>query len=303
MRITRSVAALGTTVSCATIACSGLFTRQRELTRPISAEAATLAFVGDSDNRGRVGGAVYHGNGNAIVFDLTSGSQPTVTKLHVSRFSSTGWSAPRPAIPGFDVWHAGAQVSPDGTRLYFESTHRLQPVPGREDSDLWVANRAADAWVNPRPLGPPFDSPDNEHNVTISASGTICINSNRRGITAGHDILCSRRSASGWEAPRPLGAPVNGASAEIAPFIDPDERFLLFASNRAGGAGMFDLYVSVYRDGEWQPAVNLGPRVNTPAAESNPALSRDGRRLLFSRSSGDRAVPQEIRFDPRWLQH
>jgi hypothetical protein len=42
--------------------------------------------------------------------------------------------------------------------------------------------------------------------------------------------------------------------------------------------------------------------VNTPAAESNPALSRDGRRLLFSRSSGDRVVPHEIRFDPLWLE-
>jgi hypothetical protein len=64
---------------------------------------------------------------------------------------------------------------------------------------------------------------------------------------------------------------------------------------------MFDLYISVSRDGEWQPAVNLGSAVNTSAAESNPALSRDGRRLLFTRSSGDRVVPHEIRFDPRWL--
>jgi Tol biopolymer transport system component len=94
---------------------------------------------------------------------------------------------------------------------------------------------------------------------------------------------------------------VNGPSADIAPFIDADERFVLFASNRTGGAGDFDLYISLRRDGAWQPAVSLGPVVNTAASESNPAVSPDGVRLLFSRGDGNRVVLHEMRFDPRWL--
>jgi Tol biopolymer transport system component len=41
--------------------------------------------------------------------------------------------------------------------------------------------------------------------------------------------------------------------------------------------------------------------VNTAASESNPAVSPDGERLLFSRGDGNRVVLHEMRFDPRWL--
>jgi hypothetical protein len=115
---------------------------------------------------------------------------------------------------------------------------------------------------------------DNEHNVTVSARATICFNSNRPGITRGHDIVCARRVQGAWENPQPLFAAVNGPSADVEGFIDPEERFLVFASTRAGGKGSFDLYISV---------------------------NRDGRRLLFARSEGGRNVLYECQFDPRWL--
>jgi hypothetical protein len=246
------------------------------------------------------GGGTYDGDAR-IIFDVFPGGQAPA-RAHVSRRTATGWSVPAPTIAGFDAWHAGAQVSPGGTRLYFESIRRDPPVPEREDTDLWIADRMGDGWGNARPLGAPFDSPFQEHGVTVSTRETICINSNRRGITAHHDILCARRSGTGWKAPTPLDSAVNGPSADIAPFLDPAERFLLFASNRAGGAGAFDLYVSVRRDGAWQPAVPLRGAVNSAASESNPAVSPDGRRLLFTRNVGGRATLHELRFDARWLE-
>ena len=165
-----------------------------------------------------------------------------------------GWTEPVPAIADFAERNTSAQASTDGARLYFESARREPAIAEREDVDLWVAERVGDGWGRARPLGAPFDSPHNEHNVTI------------------------------------------------APFIDADERFVIFASNRPGGAGAFDLYISHQRDGAWQPAVSLGPTVNTAASESNPALSPDRERLLFSRTVGERVVLHEMRFDPRWLE-
>lgn len=279
-------------------ACSSVLGRTRELRRS-APEPAPLAFVGTS-TPARAGAAAYDGV-DGIVFDVTPTGQ-TPIMVYGSRHTADGWSAPVRVLPEFAERHTSAQVSADGRRLYFESGRRDPVIEGREDSDLWVAERTGETWGRARPLGAPFDSPYNEHNVSISARETICINSNRRGITAGHDILCARRSAGGWEEPRPLEGAVNGASAEIAPFIDADERFVLFASNRPGGAGAFDLYISLRRDGAWQPAVALGPAVNTAASESNPAVSPDGERLLFSRSAGDRIVLHEMRFDPRWLE-
>jgi hypothetical protein len=265
--------------------------------RPTPAEPTPLVFAGGAIPG--AGGGAYDGATN-VVFDVNPGGQ-IAAKLHLSRYSAGGWSLPVPAIPNFDAWHVGGQVSPDGKRLYFESTRRDPAVPGREDTDLWVADRVDDAWAHPRPLGPPFDTPFNEHGVTISSEGTVCINSNRRGSTAGHDILCSRRLRNGWQPPVPLGGTINGPSADIAPFIDAEERFLLFASNRAGGNGAFDLYISVRRGDEWKPAISLGSGVNSSASESNPAVSPDGTRLLFSRSTAGRAVLHETQFDPRWL--
>jgi hypothetical protein len=284
-------------IACGLLACSSMLTRSDITGRPTPSEPTPVVFTGGAISG--AGGGLYDG-ANTVMFDVNPGL-PIAAKVHLSRYSAGGWSAPVPAIPNFEAWHVGGQVSSDGKHLYFESTRRDPAVPGREDTDLWVAQRVGDFWGNPRPIGPPFDTPFNEHGVTISSRATICINSNRRGITAGHDILCALRSGSGWEAPVPLDSAVNGSSADIAPFIDAEERFLLFASNRPGGNGAFDLYISVKRGGRWAPATPLGPAVNTVASESNPAVSTDGRRLLFSRSAAGRVVLHEVRFDPRWL--
>lgn len=286
-------------VAAAMSACARALEQQRDLSSPVPSVATQVTFADEGPPPGS-GGGTYDGAGQ-ILFDVMPRDQ-SPARIYLTRHTLRGWSTPVLAVRGFDAWHAGAAVSPDGSRLYFESTRRDSAVMGRQDSDLWVADRQRDRWSNVRPVGPPFDSPHNEHNVTISSRGTICINSNRPGITAGHDILCARRLANGWEDPRPLGAAVNSASREIAPFIDPDERFMIFSSNRPGGAGDYDLYVSVNRNGEWQPATSLGARVNSDASESNPAVSRDGRLLLFSRSIRGRVTMYEVGFDQRWLR-
>ena len=281
------------------LACSATLGHSRDVQRSSTAEPTPIVFAAGTAPT-RAGAGAYDG-ANAILFDFTpNGGAPI--RIHLSRYEPAGWTEPVPAIADFAERNTGAQISPDGARLYFESTRREPAIAEREDVDLWVAERVGDAWGRARPLGAPFDSPHNEHNVTISGRETICINSNRRGMTAGHDILCARRTATGWEEPRPLDTSVNGPSADIAPFIDADERFLIFASNRPGGAGAFDLYISHRRAGAWQPAVSLGPAVNTAASESNPAVSPDRARLLFSRTVGDRVVLHEVRVDPRWLE-
>ena len=284
-------------VAATSAACAGNSLRSRETERLLPAQPERLA-ISSGVASAMVGGPAYDGLERIIVNRWVSRGP---TSLAVFRYSSGTWDDGAPAIAGFDAWHGGAQLSPDGAQLYFESSRRSPVVADREDTDLWVADRAGHAWVNARPLGPPFDTPHNEHNVTVSARATICFNSNRRGITAGHDVLCARRAREGWENPQPLGAGVNGPSADVEAFIDPEERFLVFASNRAGGKGSFDLYISVNRDSEWQPAVSLGDAVNTAAEESSPTVSSDGRRLLFARSENGRNVLYECRFDPRWL--
>jgi hypothetical protein len=87
-----------------------------------------------------------------------------------------------------------------------------------------------------------------------------------------------------WSAPVNLGPPVSTAATELTPFLARNGRDLFFASNREAGSGPTDLYVSRRqgRGGEWGEPVSLGPAINTPVyGEFGPALSRDGRYLLF----------------------
>ncbi len=55
---------------------------------------------------------------------------------------------------------------------------------------------------------------------------------------------------------------------------------LYFASNRPGGYGGFDLYVSYYKNDEWSYPTNLGPKVNSTGNEITPYF--DDQNLYFS---------------------
>ncbi len=89
---------------------------------------------------------------------------------------------------------------------------------------------------------------------------------------------------SDWSPRVNLGPVVNSASSDGGPAISKDGLSLFLHSNRPGGAGSFDLYVS-HRESEdapWESPVNLGPPINTPLVETVPALSRDGHWLFFN---------------------
>jgi hypothetical protein len=66
--------------------------------------------------------------------------------------------------------------------------------------------------------------------------------------------------------------------------VSPDESYVIFCSERPGGKGKGDLYIS-FKDktGEWQPAKILDAGINTEAYEFCPFVTSDGKYLFFSR--------------------
>ena len=69
--------------------------------------------------------------------------------------------------------------------------------------------------------------------------------------------------------PTKLGPLVNSSYREFNPSISADGLSLYFISNRSGGVGGLDIWVTTREttDGPWGAPVNLGPTVNTPAGE------------------------------------
>lgn len=96
--------------------------------------------------------------------------------------------------------------------------------------------------------------------------------------------LTAEPEYSEWSAATNLGPLVNSSGADIGPALSKDGQSLYFASTRTGSGGI-DLFVSQWdgTSGWWGAAVNLGAIVNSAAAETSPALSRDGHWLFFTR--------------------
>ena len=97
------------------------------------------------------------------------------------------------------------------------------------------------------------------------------------------DIYISYYTPQGWSQPQNMGPNINTEFWESAPSISPDKRALYFSSNRPGGFGGADLYVS-YRqpNGKWGPAENMGPSINTAGDELAPFIHADNQTLYYT---------------------
>jgi len=99
----------------------------------------------------------------------------------------------------------------------------------------------------------------------------------------GFDIYKSVYTPTGWSEQENLGDSINTDFWESSPAISPDKRVLYFSSNRPGGFGGKDLYVSYLKpNGRWTEAVNMGPSVNTAGDELAPFIHADNQTLYFT---------------------
>ncbi len=97
------------------------------------------------------------------------------------------------------------------------------------------------------------------------------------------DIYQCLSSPDGWSEPFNLGGNINTEFWESSPAISPDKQTLYFSSNRPGGYGGKDIYMSKRTaSGKWGMAVNLGPAVNTSTDDLAPFIHADNQTLYFT---------------------
>ena len=130
-------------------------------------------------------------------------------------------------------------------------------------------------WSTPVNLGSVVNSPSADIEVSISTDGlSLYLASNRPGGFGSSDIWVSQRASvdDPWGAPQNLGLTINTPAREQAPFLSLDGHRLYFFSDRPGGFGGTDLYVSRRRDKRddfgWQSPENLGSNVNSAFNEN-----------------------------------
>jgi outer membrane protein OmpA-like peptidoglycan-associated protein len=151
--------------------------------------------------------------------------------------------------------------------------------------DFYFTTSKNGHWGQSMPAGFPLNTPQNEGAQSISADGKLMIftGCNRKDGVGGCDLYFSKMENDKWSEPKNIGKTINTGAKETQPSISSDGRTLYFASNRLGGKGGMDIWMSSLNDaGTWSNPVNLGDSVNTPFDEQSPFIHPDNRTLYFS---------------------
>ena len=223
----------------------------------------------------------------------------------VSRFVAGQWTTPQVAPFSGRYSDADPFLTADGKQLYFISR---RPGPGKTtpDLDIWVMDKTADGWSEPRNLGAPVNSAGNEWYPTLADDGTLYFGSDRPGGKGATDIYRSRLVNGKYLEPENLGEAINTEFDEYEPYVAPDQSYLIFmASGRPDSqAGSSDLYISHQADGAWTRAQNLGAQINSPRDEYSPKVSPDGKYFFFASTRGRRPPEKQMNYDEllAWLR-
>ncbi len=145
-------------------------------------------------------------------------------------------------------------------------------------------------WLYARNMGAPPNTADQESSQFISADGhylffTRSDNRSENGWAEGaSDMFMAYRVAndSPWTVAQPFGATINTPFYEGQPTLSPDTRELYFVSDRPGGYGGYDIWVSRFADGLWQLPMNAGPNINTKGNETAPYMNMDNKTFYFT---------------------
>jgi len=246
--------------------------------------------------------------------DRNTGERADVSRSEAARLRRLA-AAVRNPVP-FDPKNLGDSVnsehaeylpslSLDDSVMVF--TRRLD---GRNE-DFYISNRRQSSqgggWTRARNLGPPVNTPLNEGAQHLSADGTLLLftKCNELDGIGSCDLYESQYiQGRGWSEGRNLGPVVNSSHWDSQPCLSADGHTLYFSSNRPGGQGERDLWMSrrsssgnsgsaaasegvassgaALRPGEWTAPVNLGPVVNSPEMDQAPFLHPDGATLYLT---------------------
>ncbi len=175
-------------------------------------------------------------------------------------------------------------IASDGRSILFtRNTNGIDQDFYRSDAD------SCGGWLSGRYLPYPLNTSSQEWGQMISIDGhylffTRCDNHSENGWAEGGCDLFMAYAAdsSPWSAPQSFGATINTPGYEAMPCLSSDNRELYFVSDRPGGMGGLDIWVTRFDHGLWQAPRNLGPKINTKGNETSPFLCPDNETLFFT---------------------
>jgi Tol biopolymer transport system component len=152
----------------------------------------------------------------------------------------------------------------------------VAPFPDAEASNV-------SPWSLPINLGSEVNSPFSDFAPHLSADGlSLYFASTRPDSRGREDLWVSHRTSryDSWDTPTNLGAAINTEFDERSPALSLNGHLLFFATDRPGGSGGLDVWISWRADTRddlaWETPVNLGTGINTIATDAGPSFFEHG---------------------------
>lgn len=230
----------------------------------------------------------FDNDGKTVYFTKGSPGRVRVMWIMVSHFRDGRWSDPEIAPFSGGYTDIDPTISVDGKRLVFASTRPLTGTTAREDFDLWMVERTADGWSEPRHMGDAVNSTGSESTTSFTADGTLYVGSAARpgGVPgAGRHLYRSRFVNGVYEKPEALPEIINAPDEVSNQYVAPDGSWMIFMARKAGETAPA-LYVTWWKDGTWSAPVNLDPEFNREFGPFTPLVSKDGKTLYFTSRKG-----------------
>jgi len=196
-----------------------------------------------------------------------------------------------PDVLNRDQYNTILSISPDGQTILLKGAY----VNGQyETRGFSVARKTATGWSIPEKLAiPGYEKMSKGKNETafLSMDGKVLLMAfSEKKNSEKDDLYISFLNDGEWSKPENLGSKINTEYSETTPFLAADGRTLYFASDRPGGKGSFDIYMSkrVGKDdwSNWRPAVNLGEPINSEEYDAYFTLPAKGDYVYFLSSKG-----------------
>lgn len=212
---------------------------------------------------------------------------------------SSEYEKPIP-VPG-EVNTAGAEdspfITPDGDSLYFVFTPDVS-IPLQKQlldgvTGIYVSRKVSDTWTTPARIVLQAPAKLSLDGCEFVQSDVMWFCSAREGYDGMHWFTAEQKNGK-WQNWKSADFPSAYQVGEL--HITDEGNDLYFHSDRPGGQGGLDIWVSHKVKGAWQEPQNVAA-VNTPDAEGWPALSPDGEQLWFYRNW---SVWRSLRVNGEW---
>lgn len=194
------------------------------------------------------------------------------------------------AVISFEKFNKKFPSNPSNTKFHHQGQYKLYYAKQQQELQALKS-----IMKQPVKISESVNSPYPDYMPALDPTGTkLYFTSKRLGGSkeessdekeGDEDVYFIEKTGTEWSAPKLLPEPLNSNSNEGAACFSADGQTMIFtACGRKEGIGSCDLYISTLEGSEWTSPVNMGNVVNSDEWDSQPTISFDGNRIIFTSS-------------------